>query len=99
MAARQLARCGCHHPVVFLWATYSDLHTEVSVSGDREGLHGLAVALSHPKVKKIVLDEPPIALDEPPYEITESHAIGSISVEPDDRGDPRIRFTREGTTL
>ncbi|HEY7149411.1 MAG TPA: hypothetical protein VH420_08190 [Gaiellaceae bacterium] len=84
---------------MLLWATYSDLHTEVDVSGDREGLRALADALSRPSAKEIVLDQPPIAVDQPPFAITESHPMESISIEPNDGGDPRIRFRREGTTL
>jgi hypothetical protein len=81
---------------MILWATYSDLHTQVDISGDREGLRALAVALSQPDANKIALDEPPI---EPPLAITGSHPMESISIEPNDGGDPRIRFGREGTTL
>lgn len=77
---------------MLLWATYSDLHTEVDVSGDREGLRALAVALSQPNANEI-------ALDEPPFAITESHPMESISIEPNDGEDPRIRFRRKGTTL
>ena len=84
---------------MLLWATYSDLHAEVDVSGDREGLRALAVALSQPSANEIALDEPPIALDEPHFAITESHPMESISIEPNDGGDPRIRFKREGATL
>jgi hypothetical protein len=84
---------------MLLWATYSDLHTEVSVWGDREGLRALVVALSQPNPNEITLDQPPIALDEPPYAITQSHPMESISVAPDDGGDARIRLRRDGTTL
>ena len=59
----------------------------------------MAVALSQPNANEIALDEPPVALDQPPLAITESHPMESISIEPNDEGDPRIRFRREGTTL
>jgi hypothetical protein len=84
---------------MLLCATYSDLHTEVDISGDLEGLRALAVALAQPSANEIALDEPPIGLHEPHFAITESRPMESISIEPNDVGDPRIRFRREGTTL
>ena len=79
-----------------LYATYSDLHTEVDISGDAEGLRALAVALTQPNPIEIALDEPP---DEPPPANSESHPMESISIEPNDGGDRRIRFRRERATL
>jgi hypothetical protein len=55
---------------VKLWAVYSDQHTEVDISGDRDGLRALAAAVAQDESMELALGDPPPEWQEtePPIE-------------------------------
>jgi len=78
---------------VRLWAVYSDHHTEVDISGDRDGLLALAAAAAQ-------VDPLELALDDPPAEWQErSNPLTSIRVAPGESRDARICFGLDGSAL
>jgi hypothetical protein len=76
-----------------LWAVFSDQHTEVDISGDRDGLRALAAAAARDDSMELALDDPPPEWQE------KSHPLKSISVAPRHSGDARICFGRNGAAL
>jgi hypothetical protein len=82
-----------HHSHVKLWAIYSDAHAEIDVYGDRDGLRALPAAASQGNRLELPLDEPPVGWNEL------GRTVRVIRVDPNQTGDPRICFRRDGSVF
>jgi hypothetical protein len=75
-----------------LWGVYSDLHSEIELVGDRDGLRALATAAAQAAPLELALDEPRVRPQQ------DAHALHRIRLEPTDSDDSRIAIRREGAT-
>jgi hypothetical protein len=93
IGGERLVRPVCDPPAVILWGFYSDVHPEVDITGDREGLRLLAAGIAGGDQLDVPLDRPPAA------RIGEDHPVNGIQVRPRQGSDGRICFVRSGDIL